>query len=361
VKRRAFISLLGGAAAWPFAARAQQGEQVRRVGVLMSDAESDPEAQANAAAARQGLQELGWTDGRNVRIDYRWAGGDKDRMRALATELVALQPDVILARSTPATAALKAETRTIPIVFTTVSDPIGSGFVASVARPGGNITGFTNFESSMGGKWLGLLKEIAPRVTRTGMMFNPETAPYAQYYMRPFEAAARSFAVEPVLAPVHDDSDIVAMIESLTREPNAGLIVLPDAFTTSTHRKQIFEQASRRQLPTIYPYRFMAAEGGLMSYGIDITDLYGAQRRISIASCVVRAPPISRSRRRSNSSSSSTSRPPRRSGSRCLCLSKFALTGRSNDPSARGHHPGSRCGKCWWTVAWNSFWQTRHR
>src|SRR5437870_2705857 len=179
LKRREFITLLGGAAAtWPLAARTQQPEQVRRIGVLSASDISDPEAQANAAAARQGLQELGWTDGRNVRIDYRWAGGDKDRMRALAKELVALQPNVILARSTPATAALKAETRTIPIVFTTVSDPIGSGFVASLARPGGNITGFTNFESSMGGKWLGLLKEIAPRVTRTGMIFNPETASY---------------------------------------------------------------------------------------------------------------------------------------------------------------------------------------
>jgi putative tryptophan/tyrosine transport system substrate-binding protein len=180
MRRREFITLLGGVTAgWPFAARAQQAAGVRRIGVLMSDAETDPEAQSNAAAARQGLQELGWTDGRNVRIDYRWAGGDKDRMRALAKELVELQPDVILARSTPATAALKAETRTIPIVFTTVSDPIGSGFVTSFARPGGNVTGFTNFEASMGGKWLGLLKEIAPRVTRTGMMFNPETAPYA--------------------------------------------------------------------------------------------------------------------------------------------------------------------------------------
>jgi putative tryptophan/tyrosine transport system substrate-binding protein len=273
--RRQMITLLGGAAvAWPFVGQAQQADRMRRIGVLMSDAENDPEAQSNAAAAQQGLRELGWADGRNVLIDYRWAGGDKDRMRALAKELVGLQPHVILARSTPATAALKAETRTIPIVFTTVSDPIGSGFVASLAHPGGNITGFTNFEPSMAGKWLGLLKEIAPRVTRTGMMFNPETAPYAQYYTRPFEAAAQRFAVEPILALVHNDSDIAAIIETLTREPNAGLIVLPDAFTTSTHRKQIIEQAFRRQLPAIYPYRFMAAEGGLMSYGIDITDLY---------------------------------------------------------------------------------------
>jgi len=274
MKRRELITLLGGAAAWPLAARAQQTEQVRRLGVLMSDAESDPEAQANAAAVRQGLQELGWTDGRNIRIDYRWAGGDRSRMPALAHELVGLKPDVILARSTPATAALKAETSTIPIVFTTVSDPIGSGFVASLSRPGGNITGFTNFESSMSGKWLGLLKEIAPGVTRTGMMFNPETAPYAQYYLRTFEAAARSFAVESVLAPVHDDADITRTIDMLAREPNASLIVLPDAFTTSNHRKQIIEQASRRRLPTIYPYRFMAEDGGLMSYGIDVTDLY---------------------------------------------------------------------------------------
>jgi ABC-type uncharacterized transport system substrate-binding protein len=275
LRRREFIALLGSAAlSWPLAARGQQHERVPRVGVLMSDAEGDPEAQSYASAVRQGLQELGWTEGHNVRIDYRWAGGEADRMRALAKELVALQPDVILVRSTPATAALKAETRIIPIVFTLVTDPIGSKFVASLAHPGGNITGFTTFEPSIGGKWLGLLKEIAPGITRTAMMFNPKSAPYAEYYVRPFEAAARSFAVEPILAPVHDDTDIITVVDMLAHASNASLAVLPDAFTTSDHRKQIIEQASRRRLPAIYPYRFMAEEGGLMSYGIDVPDVF---------------------------------------------------------------------------------------
>jgi len=269
------MALLGTAAVVrPLAAHAQRTDRVRRIGVLMSDAESDPEAQSHAAAIRQGLQELGWTDGRNVRIDYRWAAGEVGPMRAFARELVELQPNAIIGRSTPVIAALLRETRGVPIVFTTVSDPIGSGFVESLAHPGGNITGFTNFESSIGGKWLGLLKEIAPRIARTAMMFNPEVAPYAQYYVRPFERAARSFGVDPISAPVHDDADIEREIAALARESNAGLIVLPDAFTTSLHRKQIIEQAARHHLPAIYPYRFIATEGGLMSYGIDVADLY---------------------------------------------------------------------------------------
>jgi putative tryptophan/tyrosine transport system substrate-binding protein len=241
MRRREFITLLGGASvAWPLAARAQP--QVRLVGVLMSDAEADPEAQSYASAFRHGLRELGWTEGHNIRIEYRWAGGDAGLMRATAKQLVALQPDVILARSTPATAALKAETRTIPIVFTTVSNPIGSEFVANFAHPGGNITGFTNFESSMGGKWLGLLKEIAPRITRTGMMFNPKTAPYAEYYVRPFEVAASSFAVEPILAPVHNDSDVVSTIDMLARGSNASLLFFR---TPSRHRTTASTSSSR--------------------------------------------------------------------------------------------------------------------
>ena len=275
MKRREFIKVIAGSAAtWPLAAHAQQSDQKRRIGVLMVDAENDPEGRSHAKAIRDGLQELGWMTERNVRIDYRWAAGDASRIRAFAKELVAMQPDVILARSTPATAALKAETGTIPIVFTTVSDPIGSGFVSNLARPGANITGFTNFESSISGKWLGLLKEIAPRVVRVGIMFNPETAPYAPYYVRPLEAAARSFAVEPIPAAVHDDAAIERVIATLARGSNGGLIILPDAFTTSNHRKNIIEQAAQSHLPAIYPYRFIAEEGGLISYGIDITDLY---------------------------------------------------------------------------------------
>lgn len=287
MRRREFIKVIAGSiVAWPLTTHAQQSNQQRRIGVLMVDAENDPEGQSHAKAIRDGLQKLGWTAERNIRFDYRWAAGDAGRIRAFAKELVAMQPNVILARSTPATAALKAETRTIPIVFTTVSDPIGSGFVANLARPGANITGFTNFESSISGKWLGLLKEIAPHVARVGVMFNPETAPYAPYYVRPLEAAARSFKVEPISAAVHDDAAIERVIATLARDSNGGLIVLPDAFTTSDHRKNIIEQAARNHLPVIYPYRFIVEEGGLMSYGIDITDLY--QRAASYIDRILR-------------------------------------------------------------------------
>jgi putative ABC transport system substrate-binding protein len=276
MRRREFITLLGGAAAgaWPLVARAQQPERVRRIGVLMVDAESDPEGQSYAKAIREGLKQLGWIEGSNVKLDYRWAAGDARLIRTFAKELVELKPEVILARSTPATAALKDETRTIPIVFTVVSDPIGSGFVTNLAHPGGNITGFTNFESSISGKWLGLLKEIAPRITQVGAMYNPETAPYAPYYVRTFEVAAKSFSVEPISVVVHNDADIERAIAGLARESNGGLIILPDAFTTSSHRTQIIEQAARHHVPAVYPYGFIAVEGGLMSYGIDVPDLY---------------------------------------------------------------------------------------
>jgi putative ABC transport system substrate-binding protein len=274
MRRREFITLLGGAAAWPIVARAQQQpSHMPHVGVLMSDAESDPEGQAHAKAIRDALQELGWEDGRNLKIEYRWAAGDPGRVRAFAKELVARQPDVLVGRSTPVVKALMNETRTTPIVFTTVSDPIGAGFVASLAHPGGNITGFGNFESAIVGKWLGLLKEIFPHMTQTAIIFNPDVAPY-EYYLRPFENAARSFAVQPISAPIHADADVEPFMLSLARERNGGVIVLPDAFTTSSHRKIIIETASRHRVPAIYPYRFMTAEGGLMSYGIDVVDLY---------------------------------------------------------------------------------------
>src|SRR5215471_10907247 len=202
-RRRAFITLLGGAAAWPLAARAQQGERIRRIGVLEGFAESNREGQERAAAFREGLKQLGWVEGRNIRIDIRWAApGDAELIRRLARELVALEPDLILSSSTPTTAALLNETRTIPVVFANISDPLGSGFVASYPRPGGNVTGFTNMEPTMAGKWLELLKESAPRTTRVAMLFNPATAAYAEYWLNPFKSAA-AFAVAATAAPVH--------------------------------------------------------------------------------------------------------------------------------------------------------------
>jgi ABC-type uncharacterized transport system substrate-binding protein len=204
MKRRQFITLLGGVAAWPFAARTQQPDVVRRIGVLMAYSESDREGQADVAAFREGLQKLGWTDGRNLRIDSRWAALDAEAMQRFAQELVALQPDLILSSNTPTTAALLQQTRTIPIVFVNNADPVGSGFVASFPRPGGNVTGFTNLEPTMAGKWLELLKEIAPRVNQVAILFNPATATYFEYFLNPFKAVAASFAVEAIAAPVRD-------------------------------------------------------------------------------------------------------------------------------------------------------------
>ena len=273
MRRREFISLLGGAAAtWPLAARAQQPDRMRRIGVLMGYAESDREGQAFVAAFREGLQKLGWTEGRNIRIDTRWATpGDAESRQRFAKELVALQPDLILSHSTPTTAALLQQTRTIPIVFATVSDPVGSGFVASFPRPGGNVTGFTNIEPTMAGKWLELLKEIAPRVTRVAFLFNPATAPYAEYYLNPFKAAAASFAVEAIAAPVRDTSELESVVAAQAREPNGGLIVMPDTFTTA-HRVEITSLAARYRLPAVYPFRFFTELGGLLSYGNDLLD-----------------------------------------------------------------------------------------
>jgi ABC-type uncharacterized transport system substrate-binding protein len=274
IRRRDFLTLLGGAAAgWPLAARAQRGERMRRIGVLMATAETDPESPSRVAAFQHGLATAGWITGQNVRIDYRWASGEPTRIQVLARELVESQPDVILASTTPSTAALMKETRTIPIVFVVVSDPVGSGFVASIPRPGGNITGFTNIESSLGGKWIQLLKEIAPRVTRVALMFNPETAPFAAFYLRPIETAAPSFAVEPIAKPVRTDSEIESAITDVGRESSSGFIVLPETFTT-VHRKSIISAAARNNVPTIYPFRYMASDGGLIAYGVDLVDLF---------------------------------------------------------------------------------------
>ena len=258
MRRREFITLLGGAAAaWPLAARAQQPDRVRRIGVLMGYAESDSEGQAQIAAFRDGLQKLGWTEDRNTRIDTRWATpADAESMQRFAKELVALQPDLILSQTTPTTAALLQETRTIPIVFA-LADPVGSGFVASLARPGGNATGFVGMEGSLGGKWLELLKEIAPRVARVAALFNPETATYAEYYLKSFYAAAASFGVVAIAAPVHDMSELESVIATLALEPNGGLVVPPDPFTVA-HSAEIISLADRYRLPAVYPVRFFA-------------------------------------------------------------------------------------------------------
>jgi putative tryptophan/tyrosine transport system substrate-binding protein len=317
LKRREFITLFGGAAAaWSGAAGAQQGERVRRIGVLMAYAESNLEGQANVAAFREGLQKLGWTEGRNIRIDTRWAAFDAKAMQRFATELVALQPDLILSPNTPTTAALLRQTRTIPIVFTNITDPVGSGFVASFPRPGGNVTGFVNMEPTMAGKWLELLKEIAPRVNRAAILFNPATATYADYYLTPFKAAAASLAVEAIAAPVHDTSELEAVVAAQAREPNTGLIVMSDSFT-SGHGKEITSLAARYRLPTVYPFRFFTELGGLLSYGVTGSMIFVGRPRISIASSRARSRANFRCRLRSSSKLWSTPRPPRRSGSIC--------------------------------------------
>jgi putative ABC transport system substrate-binding protein len=274
MRRREFITLLGGAAAWPLKVRAQQLDGVQQVGVLMGPAESDPEAQSEVAAFRQGLQKLGWT-GRNVRIAYRWAAGDANRMRTLARELVALQPDAIFAVTTPAVAALLGETRTVPIVFVRVSDPVGSGLVGSLAKPDGNVTGFMNFEPSLAGKWLQLLKEIVPGVARVTLMFNPATAPSGgSDFLRFAEAAASSMGIEVTAARVHDVAEIERVIAAVAAEANGGLINLPDIFL-AVHRALTIELTARHRVPTIYQYRYFASSGGLMSYGPDVIDQYG--------------------------------------------------------------------------------------
>jgi putative tryptophan/tyrosine transport system substrate-binding protein len=272
--RRAFILALGGAAAWPLAARAQQAERMRRIGVLMGYPENDLEGPAFFAAFREGLEKLGWVEDRNIRFDIRWATPDDAEARQrFAKELVALQPDLILSSVTPTTAALLQQTRTIPMVFATVSDPVGSGFVASLARPGGNVTGFQAMVGSLAGKWLELLKEIAPRVARVAMLFNPAVAPYAESFLNPFKAAASSFAVEAIAAPVRDMSELESVVAAQARSPNGGLIVMPDTFT-DVHRAEITSLAARSGLPAVYPRRIFTELGGLLSYGIDQLDLY---------------------------------------------------------------------------------------
>ena len=271
MRRREFIKVIGGVVTWPLGARAQQPDRMRRIGVLMGFPESDSQAQSYIAAFRDGLQKLGWTEGRDIWIDTRWPAFDAEVRQRFAKELVALQLDLILSHTTPTTAALLQQTRTIPIIFATVTDPIGSGFVASLPRPGGNVTGFTLVEPTMAAKWVELLKEIVPRVNRVAMLFNPATATYADYFLKPFKAAASFFAVEAIAAPAHDTSELESVVAAQVREPNGGLIVMPDSFTDA-HREEITSLVARYRLPAIYAYRFFAALGGLLSYGADLGD-----------------------------------------------------------------------------------------
>jgi putative tryptophan/tyrosine transport system substrate-binding protein len=273
MKRRKLITLVGGAVvAWPFAARAQQQERTRRIGVLMGWPESDPEARSERAAFVEELQKLGWVEGRNLRTDTRWANpSDPESMHRFAKELVALQPELILSQSTPATTALLQETRTIPIIFAIVADPIGSGFVTSFARPGGNATGFAVTEPTQAGKWVELLKEIAPQVTRVAALFNPAMATFAEFWLKPFKAAAASFALEAILAPVHDTAELESVIAAQGSRPNTGLFVMPDAFMI-TYRVEVTSLAARYRLPAVYAFRFFTEVGGLLSYGEDLTD-----------------------------------------------------------------------------------------
>jgi putative ABC transport system substrate-binding protein len=272
VRRRDFITLLGGAAAWPLAARAQQGDRVRRIGVLMPGDENDPVRKTYVSAFTQALMGLGWTDGRNLRMDLRWAGDDANRMRALAQELVGLQPDVILTTATPATAAVQRETRTIPIVFASVSDPVASGLIPRLDRPGGNTTGFAILEASLASKWLELLSEIAPGLKRAAIMFNPDTTP-ASIFMPSFETAARSLQAVPITAPVHSDVEIETAIIALGRELGGGLVVMPDIFMV-THRASIISAAARNNVPAVYSFAVFARNGGLLSYGVDQVDSF---------------------------------------------------------------------------------------
>ena len=273
MRRREFITLLGGVtAAWPLVARAQSGP-VRLIGVLMGFAESDQFAQSEVAAFRGALAKLGWTEGSNLRIVLRWGAADPDRTKTLAKELVDVRPDVILGQTTPVTDALTRETRTIPIVFVTVADPIASGFAASLARPGGNVTGFALFESVLGGKWVELLKEIAPHTVRVALLFNPATAPPLKAYMSSIQAAASSFAIQVRAAPVHTKDEIEGVIAAQARDPGGGLIVMPDPFNT-LNRELIIALAARYSVPAIYYNRFFADSGGLVSYGDDRAELF---------------------------------------------------------------------------------------
>jgi putative ABC transport system substrate-binding protein len=273
MNRREFIMLLGGAAtAWPIAARAQHAERMRRIAFLHGLAEIDPEVKTRIAAFREGLETLGWTENRNIRVEHRFSGGDVAQIQAHVAELVNSPPDVIAASSTPVVAALKQATRTIPVVFSAVNDPAGQGFVASLARPGGNITGFSYVDFPIIGKWLDIIKEIVPRVRRMTIMFNPETAPYYHIFLREFGAAATPLGAELSAMPVRNNAEIEAAATAFAREPDGGLIAAPDPFI-NTHRDVIIALAQRHRLPALFGFRQHVREGALVSYGPDSADI----------------------------------------------------------------------------------------
>jgi putative ABC transport system substrate-binding protein len=273
MRRRDFIKVIGGiAAAWPVTARTQQPDRIRRVGLLMGLVESDLEAQSLIGRIRHRLGELGWSEGRNIRIEDRWTAGDSNRLRAYAAELAQLQPDVIVCEGTPMVAAVQQATRTIPIVFVNANNPIGSGFVASIARPGGNITGLVSFEPAMGGKWLETLKEIAPDVARVALIYNPQT--HTGQHFQSIEAASRSLAVNAISLPFGNAAEIERALGDFAREPAGGLLVLPDN-STNLHRDLVCTLAARHRLPAIYPFRRFITSGGLAYYGADTKDMYG--------------------------------------------------------------------------------------
>jgi putative tryptophan/tyrosine transport system substrate-binding protein len=273
MRRRDFIKVVAGSASfWPLAAHAQQGERMRLIGVLMGWPESDPRAPSLLTAFRDALAKLGWIEGNNIRIELRWSTADADRMRTVAKELADLRPDVIFSQTTPAISALARQTRTIPIVFVLVSDPVGSGFAASLARPSGNITGFTGNDPAIGGKWMELLKEIAPRTARVALLSNPATAPQLQFYMPSIKATASSVAVEVNVAPVHTKEEIEGAIATQA-QPGGGLIVMPDTFTTA-NSDLIIALAARYRVPTIFNDSLYAESGGLIGYGTDFPELF---------------------------------------------------------------------------------------
>jgi putative ABC transport system substrate-binding protein len=278
MRRREFMTLVGGTAAacplsWPVGASAQS-DAVRRIGVLMGTAENDPAQRALVAAFTQSLKDLGWQDGRNLQIDYRWGAGDPEKIQIFARLLVEQRPDLIVGHTTPVVAALKTQTSSIPIVFTQVSDPLGSHFVDSLGRPGGNVTGFTNLEASMGTKMVELLKEVAPQTSRVAMIFNPQTSPNGgSYFLKPVEAAAPLLKVKTIAAPVHNPAEIEVVMAQLSQGSGTGLVVMPDIFVLA-HRQEIISLAAQFRLPAVYTYRLFPAGGGLMSYGTDLADLF---------------------------------------------------------------------------------------
>jgi putative ABC transport system substrate-binding protein len=316
IGRRELLAALGGAAAWPLAARAQQGERVRRIGVLMHTAADEPESQARLAAFMQGLQELGWAVGRNMRIDYRWSVGDVARLHKDAAELVALGPEVILAGVGPTTQALQQASRMVPIVMAQGLDPVGNGYVGSLARPGGNITGFIQFEYALAGKWAELLKEMAPEVARVGVLREPGQPLGSVGQWTIIQAVAQSFGAELKPIDLRDAGEIERAVSAFARSPNGGLIATVSA-AALRHRDLIVTLAAQYRLPTVYPYRIFVTSGGLMAYGVDIDRRTGAPLATSTAFSRVRSLPIYLCRRRPSTSWSSTSRPPRRWASSC--------------------------------------------